>query len=71
MFEHRKELLEKMKEESVEFRRVYNRHQELDKRVTEAEIGTAPMEDLALNKLKKEKLWAKDQLARMMDASVS
>jgi len=71
MFEHRKELLEKMKEESAEFRRVFNRHQELDKRVTEAEIGTAPMEDLALNKLKKEKLWAKDQLARMMDASVS
>jgi uncharacterized protein YdcH (DUF465 family) len=71
MFEHRKELLEKMKEESAEFRRVYNRHQELDKRVTEAEVGTAPMEDLALNKLKKEKLWAKDQLARMMDASVS
>jgi uncharacterized protein YdcH (DUF465 family) len=71
MFEHRKELLEKMKEESAEFRRVFNRHQELDKRVTEAEIGTAPMEDLALIKLKKEKLWAKDQLARMMDASVS
>jgi uncharacterized protein YdcH (DUF465 family) len=71
MFEHRKELLEKMKEESVEFRRVYNRHQELDKRVTEAEIGTAPMEDLALIKLKKEKLWAKDQLARMMDACAS
>lgn len=71
MFEHRKELLERMKEESAEFRRVYNRHQELDKRVTEAEIGTAPMEDLALIKLKKEKLWAKDQLARMMDASVS
>ena len=71
MFEHRKDLLEKMKDESVEFRRVYNRHQELDKRVTEAEIGTAPMEDLALIKLKKEKLWAKDQLARMMDASVS
>jgi uncharacterized protein YdcH (DUF465 family) len=71
MFEHRKELLEKMKEESAEFRRVYNRHQELDKRVTDAEVGTAPMEDLALIKLKKEKLWAKDQLARMMDASVS
>jgi hypothetical protein len=25
------------------------------------------MEDLALNKLKKEKLWAKDRLARIMD----
>jgi uncharacterized protein YdcH (DUF465 family) len=71
MFSNQKELLEKLKAENEEFARVYNRHQELDKRVTEAEIGTAPMEDLALIKLKKEKLWAKDRLARMMDASVS
>ena len=71
MFSHQKDLLEKLKEENEEFLRVYNRHQELDKRVTEAEVGTAPMEDLALNKLKKEKLWAKDQLARMMDASAT
>lgn len=68
MFEHRKDQLEKLKQEDEEFRRVYNRHQELDKRVTAAEIGAAPMEDLALNQLKKEKLYAKDQLARMMDA---
>ena len=68
MFEHRKEQLEQLKQDNEEFLRVYNRHQELDKRVTDAEVGTAPMEDLALIKLKKEKLWAKDQLARMMDA---
>ena len=53
--------------ENPEFLRIFNRHQELDRRVTDAEIGTAPMEDLALVKLKKEKLLAKDQLARMMD----
>lgn len=71
MFEHRQEQLEKLKIEDQDFLRVFNRHQELDKRVTAAEIGTAPMEDLALNQLKKEKLWAKDQLARMMDAKAS
>ena len=71
MFEHRQEQLEKLKMEDQDFLRVFNRHQELDKRVTAAEIGTAPMEDLALNQLKKEKLWAKDQLARMMDAKAS
>lgn len=71
MFEHRKDQLEKLKQENEEFLRVYNRHQELDKRVTAAEIGAAPMEDLALNQLKKEKLFAKDQLARMMDARPS
>jgi hypothetical protein len=71
MFEHRQEKMEKMKQENEDFLRVFNRHQELDKRVTAAEIGTAPMEDLALNQLKKEKLWAKDQLARMMDTVAS
>ncbi len=71
MFEHRQEQMEQMKQDNEDFLRVYNRHQELDKRVTAAEVGTAPMEDLALNQLKKEKLWAKDQLARMMDTVVS
>jgi len=69
MFEHHQEEMERMMKENEDFLRIYNRHQELDKRVTAAEIGTAPMEDLALNKLKKEKLRAKDQLARMMDAA--
>jgi uncharacterized protein len=71
MFEHRQEKMEKMKQENEDFLRVFNRHQELDKRVTAAEVGTAPMEDLALNQLKKEKLFAKDQLARMMDTVAS
>lgn len=67
MFEHRQDLLQQMLKENEDFLKVYNKHQELDKRVTAAELGTAPMEDLALHQLKKEKLWAKDQLARMMD----
>ena len=68
MFEHRQNQLQQLLKENQEFLKVYNKHQELDKRVTAAELGTAPMEDLALMQLKKEKLWAKDQLARMMDA---
>ena len=54
MFEHHQEEMEKLMKENDEFLRIYNRHQELDKRVTAAELGTAPMEDLALNQLKKE-----------------
>lgn len=68
MFEHRQDLMEKLMKENEDFRRIFNRHQELDKRVSEAELGTAPMEDLALNQLKKEKLWAKDRLAQLMDS---
>ena len=66
MFEHHQEEMEKLMKENEEFLRIYNRHQELDKRVTAAELGTKPMEDLALGKLKKEKLMAKDKLARIM-----
>ena len=71
MFEHRQEQLEKLKLENEDFLRVFNRHQELAKRVTAADAGTVPLEDLALIQLKKEKLWAKDQLARMMDTVTS
>lgn len=68
MFEHRKDQLEQLLKENKEFLNVYNKHQELDERVTAAELGTAPMDDIALHQLKKEKLYAKDQLARMMDS---
>ncbi len=67
MFEHHQAEMEQLMKDNEEFLRIYNRHQELDKRVTAAEVGTAPMEDLALNQLKKEKLWAKDKLTRIMN----
>ena len=68
MFEHRQDQMEDMLKSSEEFRRLYNKHQELDKRVTQAEEGSRPMDDLALHQLKKEKLFAKDQLNRLMSA---
>ena len=66
MFERQQNKMDELIKDNEDFRRIYNRHQELDKRVTAAELGTAPMEDLALNKLKKEKLWVKDKLAVFM-----
>ncbi len=67
MFEHRKDQMESLLKANVDFRRLYSQHQQLEKRVTAAENGTAPMADLALNQLKREKLKAKDQLNRMME----
>jgi len=66
MFEHRQDQLEKMLKENTEFRSIYNQHQALEKRVIAAELGTAPIADLTLNQMKKEKLQHKDSLARMM-----
>ncbi len=68
MFEHRQNEMDELIKENEDFRRIYDRHQELDKRVAAAELGTAPMEDLALTQLKKEKLWAKDKLVSLMEA---
>ena len=68
MFEHQQNKMDELIKDNEDFRRIYNRHQELDKRVTAAELGTAPMEDLALNQLKKEKLWIKDKLAAFMSS---
>ena len=69
MFERQQNKMDELIKGNEDFRRIYNRHQELDKRVTAAELGTAPMEDLALNQLKKEKLWVKDKLAVFMNAA--
>ncbi len=66
MFEHRQSEMESMLKTSAEFRRLYDKHQELDKRVSQAEAGSRPMDDLTLHQLKKEKLYAKDQLNQLM-----
>jgi len=69
MFEHRVDQMEKLMKENTEFLRLFNHHQELDKRVTAAEVGAVPLDDRSLTQLKKKKLMAKDQLARMMDSA--
>lgn len=69
MFEHRQDQMDQLMKENENFRRLYNRHQALDKQVAAAERGNSPLDDLALNKLKKEKLLAKDKLANLMDVT--
>lgn len=71
MFENRQEQLEILLKGNDDFRRLYSHHQQLEKRVTAAENNTAPMEDLALNQLKREKLKTKDNLTRIMDQAQS
>ena len=68
MFERRQNQMDHLMQENDNFRRLYDRHQALDKQIEAAELGRAPMDDLALNKLKKEKLLTKDKLANLMDA---
>jgi uncharacterized protein YdcH (DUF465 family) len=70
MFENQPETaVEALLKNDEEFRELFRRHQELDKKVLDAELGTLPLDDVTLVKMKKEKLLAKDRLTRMLEQS--
>lgn len=52
---------------NTEFKQLYQRHKELDKKVLDAELGVLPIDDVTLSQMKREKLAAKDRLTRMFD----
>lgn len=66
MFDHHKNELDQLLSENIEFRRLYNKHQDLDAKVDEAENGKLAMDEMSLHKLKKEKLLMKDRLQDIM-----
>src|SRR5690606_401167 len=50
-----------------EFKRLYQRHKQLDKQVLDAELGVLPIDDTTLGQMKREKLLAKDRLTRLYE----
>jgi len=50
-----------------EFRRLYQRHEKLDRQVMDAQLGVLPLDALTLRKMKFEKLAAKEQLERLYE----
>ncbi|MCF7221324.1 YdcH family protein [Marilutibacter chinensis] len=60
--------IEALMKANPEFKQLYQRHRLLDKKVTDAELGVLPIDDVTLNQMKREKLAAKDRLLRMYDA---
>ena len=60
--------LEELMKENVEFRQLYYRHKELDKKVLNAELGVLAVDETTLSQMKREKLHAKDRLTSMYDA---
>lgn len=59
--------LDAMMQANPEFRQLYQRHKDLDKRVLDAELGVLAIDDLTLSQMKREKLAAKDRLADLYD----
>lgn len=69
MFEEQpQQELDALLRSDTEFRRLYDRHRDLDRKVVDAELGVVPIDDLRLSQMKREKLAMKDRLARMYEA---
>ncbi|PJJ95930.1 hypothetical protein CO615_10955 [Lysobacteraceae bacterium NML75-0749] len=67
MFEDRsQEELDSLMKNNAEFRKLYYHHQELDKKVSDAELGVLPIGDMELAQMKRDKLAAKEQLLEMV-----
>ena len=70
MFEGKQPEVDHLMQQSAEFRQLYHRHRQLDKKVMDAELGVLPVDALTLRRMKREKLQAKEKLIRMFDSRV-
>ena len=59
--------IEAMMKANPEFRQLYQKHKDLDKKVLDAELGVLPIDDNTLAQMKREKLAAKDRLTRLYE----
>lgn len=62
MFENQRDDVEALMDTDANFRRLYQRHKQLDSKVHDACIGVLPVDDATLTGMKKEKLRTKARL---------
>lgn len=68
MFEERPQPeIDALIKSNPEFKQLYQRHKDLDKKVMDAELGVLPIDDVTLSQMKREKLAAKDRLVKLYD----
>jgi len=65
LHEYRDEIHE-LKMQNAHFAKIFEKHNELDDKVTKAENGEIPMTDVEIETLKKEKLLLKDEAYKMI-----
>jgi uncharacterized protein YdcH (DUF465 family) len=66
MLEEYRDIISELKVENAHFAKIFEKHNELDKVITDVEEGREAMDDLELEKLKKEKLRLKDEAYDMI-----
>ena len=67
MFEYDNTIVESLLSENKDFERLYSKHGDLKQRVEQANAGVDHIDELALERLKKEKLLVKDRLASLIE----
>ena len=66
MLHEYRDIISKLKQENAHFAKIFEKHNELDDKIAEVESGREHMEQLELEKLKKEKLKLKDEAYAMI-----
>ncbi len=68
MFEFEKEIVDNLLKENDDFRRMYNKHDQLNRKVDNANHRPVSIDEFSLETLKKEKLLLKDRMAALIDS---
>jgi len=66
MLHEYKEEIHELKMSNAHFSKIFEKHNDLDKKVEHAERGDTPLTDTELENLKKEKLLLKDEAYKMI-----
>jgi len=66
MFDYDQDIVKSLLHDSIEFKRLYDKHSRLKQQVQEAQTGHQDVNDFELERLKKEKLHLKDRMAGMI-----
>lgn len=68
MLHEYREIISKIKVENAHFAKIFEKHNELDQKITDVEEGREHLSDLELETMKKEKLRLKDEAYSMIIA---
>lgn len=66
MFHEYRDEISALKAKNAHFEKIFEEHNELDQKITNAENGLNPLTDIEIDKLKKHKLHLKDEVYAMI-----
>jgi len=67
MFEYDEDIVDALLKENVDFKRLYDKHLNLNREVDSGNAGDFPIDEMDLEGMKKEKLFLRDQMAQIIE----